>query len=444
VIPEQAEVKYPAAPIAAAFPERLAVAARLRGLEPCLPERARVLELGCAGGGNLLPLAASWPGCTCVGLDIDRTAIDGAAELARDLGLGNARFHAVDLREARSLLGDQRFDYVVAHGVYSWVSEAARSALLELCGAVLAEQGVVYLSYGSYPGFHVQQVLRDMLRFHVSAPAGSLLAVQQARELIAALLAQPLPGLATPELLRRELVALADAGDVRLTYDDLAETQGFWLEDVVERAARHGLAFLGDASAAAYADLLGVRRFNRTLLCRSERRPAGQDPARLLGLRVACPPFAPLPPVTAAAWQLPGDGGVVVSVRDARLRAALDRIRRAWPETLAVDELGSDPGLLGALLELSEAGVVRLALGEPACVSGVSERPAASPYARACARLGRPIASQYHEQVPLPPRHRELLQLLDGQRDQAALAALFGEPLPQMLQDLVSNALLIA
>lgn len=444
MIPEQAEVKYPASPIAAAFPERLAVAARLRGLEPRPPERSRVLELGCGGGGNLLPLAASWPGASCVGLDIDVTAIDEASQLARDLELGNAQFHARDLRDARSLLAGQRFDYVVAHGVYSWVSEAARSALLELCGAVLAEHGVVYLSYGSYPGFHVQQVLRDMLRFHVSAPAGSLLAVQQARELIAALLAQPLPGLAAPELLRRELVALGDASDVRLTYDDLAETQGFWLEDVVECAARHGLASLGDASAAAYADLLDVRRFNRTLLCRNERRPAGRDPARLLGLRIACPPFAPLPPVNAAAWQLPGEGGAVVSVSDARLRAALARVRQAWPETLAVEELGVDVGSLSALLELSEAGVVRLVLGKPACVSGVSERPAASPYARACARLGRPIASQYHEQVPLPVRHRELLQLLDGQRDQAALSAIFGEPLAQMLQDLEHNALLIA
>lgn len=483
---ERGDVPYPAWPIAEAHPERLAVAARLRGLEPRLPSGCSVLEVGCGAGGHLLPMAATFPDSRFVGVDLDARAVAAAADIARELGLANVVFHALDVRDALELLAGQRFDYATAHGVYSWIPDAARAALLELFGATLAEHGVAYVSYSSYPGFHVRQLLRDMLRYHATAGAGSREAVKQARELIEALLESPLAGPGASELLRRELAGLGAASDLRLAYDDLAEAEGFWLEDVAARAGGHGLGFLCDAASdaaitpfqgraaeeleglagdplarEAYLDLLSVRRFKRTLFCRAERRPSARKaPARLFGLHVSCPPHAPLPEANAQSWALPGTGGVVVAVREPGLRAALSKARRLWPEGVAVDDLdgasGADGrpnlGFLTALLRLHEADVVRLSLGRPTCVATPGKRPLASAYARACVRLGRPIASQHHEQIDLSERLRRLLALLDGARDHdelrrnlrsAAGSEVSALELHGDLEDLARNALLI-
>lgn len=481
---EPSEISYPPWPIAEAHPERLAVAGRLRGLEPAPVARCRMLEVGCGAGGHLLPLAATFPHSRFVGLDIDARAIAAADGIARDLGLDNVRFLPLDVERAPQELTDERFDYAVAHGVYSWVTGRARDALLELFGAGLTEHGVAYVSYNAYPGFYLRELLRDMLRHHSMGATNPREGVRRARELSHALLESPLFEAGAPELLRQELAALAGASDLRLAHDDLAEARGFWLEEVAEHAARRGLRFLCDAASAlettryqgraaavlgelagdalardAYHDLLSVRRFNRSLFCRATREPtASQNAARLRGMYVSYPPRSPLPSAPSEPWEVTGSDGRVVVVREPALRAALQRLAQRWPGSVRVDELddarSSTTGradFLGALLDLHDAGVVWLATGPATCVASVSARPEASKYARACARLGLPIASQYHEQVDLPAPLRSLLALLDGAHDHAALrSALEHSQQPvasdaellQRLEDLARNALL--
>src|SRR5262249_59304890 len=61
------------------------------------------------------------------------------------------------------------FDYVIAHGVYSWIPAEARDRLLAVCREALAEGGVAYVSYNALPGWRVRQALREMMRFHTAA-----------------------------------------------------------------------------------------------------------------------------------------------------------------------------------------------------------------------------------------------------------------------------------
>src|SRR6266567_6321347 len=73
-------------------PDRLATLATLFGLHPASPARARVLELGCAAGGNLIPMALAGPAARFVGIDLSARQIDDARATARELGLTNVDF----------------------------------------------------------------------------------------------------------------------------------------------------------------------------------------------------------------------------------------------------------------------------------------------------------------------------------------------------------------
>ena len=85
-----------------------------------------------------------------VGIDLSPRSIDEARAMAADLGLTNVTFHAADLRDLPTDAGD--FDYIVAHGFYSWVPAPVRSALFETIHARLAPRGVAFVSHNVLPG----------------------------------------------------------------------------------------------------------------------------------------------------------------------------------------------------------------------------------------------------------------------------------------------------
>ncbi len=159
------EVTYPGWPFPQAQPERLATLARLFGMAPADPAGCRMLELGCGDGGNALAVACAWPGARVVGIDLAPSAIDRGRALAAEAGIANVDLRVGDIARLPADLGE--FDYVVAHGVYSWVPEPVRAALLDACRRHLAPQGVAFVSYNVLPGGHLRRMLREMLLMHV-------------------------------------------------------------------------------------------------------------------------------------------------------------------------------------------------------------------------------------------------------------------------------------
>ena len=155
-------VPYPGDPFPQTHPDRLATVATLFGLRPAAPDGCRVLELGCGDGGNLVPMAYGLPGGSFRGIDLSVRAIERAQALAGALKLENVRFERADVSAANG-----EFDYVIAHGVYSWVEPPARDALLAACRRCLAPNGVAYVSYDVLPGGHLREITRQMLRWHL-------------------------------------------------------------------------------------------------------------------------------------------------------------------------------------------------------------------------------------------------------------------------------------
>src|SRR5262245_35353718 len=131
---DQLRADYDATPYTSnSFPQSapglLAAIACLFGLETPDLATARVLEIGCAGGGNLIPFAAAHPQARVVGIDLSQVQIDQGRIRAQALGLNNLELVAGDLA-TMNLEALGQFDFIIAHGVYSWVPPEVQDALL--------------------------------------------------------------------------------------------------------------------------------------------------------------------------------------------------------------------------------------------------------------------------------------------------------------------------
>jgi cyclopropane fatty-acyl-phospholipid synthase-like methyltransferase len=148
------EVPYSSYPYARTQPDRLCTLGRLFGLVPAEPSQCRVLELGCASGGNLVPMAERAPESRFVGVDLSARQIADGQRMIDALGLSNVELRHGDIAAVDASWGE--FDYVICHGVYSWVPPHVQERILAICSEQLAPRGIGYVSYNTYPGWHVR------------------------------------------------------------------------------------------------------------------------------------------------------------------------------------------------------------------------------------------------------------------------------------------------
>src|SRR6516162_3678009 len=158
------QVPYESFAVPASHPDNLASQATLFGLNPPPPQTARILELGCGTGANLIAIADSLPGARCVGLDLSPSHVAVGREQVRALGLTNVELRSGSILDVGPVWGT--FDYILCHGVYSWVPPPVQDHLLTICARNLAPDGVAYVSYNVYPGWHISGLIRDMVNYH--------------------------------------------------------------------------------------------------------------------------------------------------------------------------------------------------------------------------------------------------------------------------------------
>jgi SAM-dependent methyltransferase len=451
-------VPYPGHPFAQTHPDRLGTVATLFGLRPAAPGACRVLELGCGDGGNLVPMAYGLPGSAFCGVDLSRRAIAHASELAAALGLDNLDLRHADLA-ALPPLGT--FDYVVAHGVYSWIAPAERDALLAACRSHLAPHGVAYVSYDVLPGGHLREITRQMLRWHLREVSDPEEGIAQARALLAAIAE------ARPEGDEMRLVAerALQQSDPALFHDELApHHEAVLFADFAAHAARHGLRFLAEADVfemdasplpeelracdelerEQYLDFFKGRMFRQTLLCHAAAERLQAGPAAVRGM-LAATPARPAGEVGPGRVEFRGPRGATLTTDHAGVKRALVRIGAAWPAAVPVAELDGDV-VCETLLRAYAANLVHLHVWEPEMATAPSERPVASALARVQAARGTRVTTLRHAGVDVPDElGRRLIGLLDGTRDRAALLRELRRPadeLERSLEGLARLALL--
>ncbi|HWS78447.1 MAG TPA: methyltransferase regulatory domain-containing protein [Thermomonas sp.] len=462
-------VDYPAHVFPQMHPSRLAAIGRLHGIAAASPLQCRLLEIGCGDGLQLITLAMAYPDAEFVGVDLSAKAIARGDAMRARLGLHNLRLVAADLLEWNP--GEAAYDYITAHGFWSWVPDVVRGRLLALCEQKLAAAGIAYVSYNAMPGCHLRRMLWDMMKFHVRDVSDPSEKTRRAREFLAWLGNDLLSRKIYADAVRAEALDLLNATHPTvLFHDDLSEINDpFTITDFVARARASGLDFLAEADyhemsdVAAppqvrerlamhaggdvvrreqYLDFLQGRRFRQTLLCRrhalQSRTP---DATSLQTMEVAGQlrvEGSDPEPTTRAPVQFVNQGGAALTIDLPVAKAAFALIGASFPQPLAFGALlelartrtGSSADIADDRAALSEVlasafeiGLVNLYCNPPRFAAAPGDRPRVSPLVELQLEAGldlvaslRPSMARLDNGVTF-----ELVRLLDGKRDRAAI-----------------------
>src|SRR4051812_18927863 len=293
---EYDRIVYPGHPFGETHPDHLGTLGALFGMTPAPLGSCRVLELGCGDGANLIPIAAQWPQSEFVGLDLSEQAVGRGNEFIARSGIKNIVLRAYDIMDVSTQFG--AFDYISAHGVYSWVPGPVREKILAIYRETLTPNGIGYVSYNCYPGCHSRDIAREMMRYHVRGVADPQERVRQARAMLSLMAQASAQDSIYGFELRNQVDRIKDIDDRVLFHDDLAQVATpFYLYEVAEAAAAHGLQYLCDAAFSLsrferlpqpartqlasipeddavgreqYADFIEGRSFRQSLFCRNE------------------------------------------------------------------------------------------------------------------------------------------------------------------------------
>ena len=146
------ELVYPSKSFGVTSINSLEAKVKLWGLNPVPAKEARVLELGCSMGGNIIGQAVYHQGATFVGVDLSESQIEIGNEIINAMELKNVKLVEQDILKIDKDFGT--FDYIIVHGIWSWVPDVVKDKILEICNVNLSERGVAYISYNVYPGWH--------------------------------------------------------------------------------------------------------------------------------------------------------------------------------------------------------------------------------------------------------------------------------------------------
>ncbi|MSU60224.1 MAG: methyltransferase domain-containing protein [Pedosphaera sp.] len=479
-------ILYPGYTHPQTHPDRLEIIGRLFGLAPASARRCRVLELGCGNGANLIPMAWGLPESEFVGIDLAARPIAQGREMIRDLGLRNVRLEHGSITAINASWG--KFDYILAHGFYSWVPPEIQERMLGICRHAMAPQGIAFVSYNALPGCHLRKMTREMMLFHIRDLTAPQERINQAQALVRFLAdAQD----TTDEFrlwMKAELKQIAGHDEGHLFHDELAElNEPLYFTQFMERAGRHDLQYLGEADyfemsdhgfkdsvrqtlkqlarsrilREQYLDFLKCRRFRQTLLCQREVPLQSEpDASHVAGFLVSstagCTSSSTdLRAGVTCEFETPKGGKLETDY--ALGKAALAVLGETWPVPIAFDELMArsvarlenetsfdqhDPQhraqLAGFLLQLYSGGLVDFRIAIPTVARTVSERPEASPIARWQAERGHVVTSLFHLAVKVEDEiGKNLLAWLDGTCDRKILL----EKLWKLLEE--KNALIV-
>ena len=352
-------------------PGHLRAVAALYGLKAPAVEKARVLELGCAAGGNLLPFAAAHPGAQATGVDLSAQQIESGQAIIKAMGLKNIDLRAMSITDITKDFG--QFDYIIVHGVFSWVPPAVRDAILRVCRENLAPDGIAYVSYNTYPGWKASDVVRDamILNSHGAQTPQDRLA--RAKDMLSMLENGLSAGNPLRSALQQAARQLRKQSDYYLMHEHLEAVNApcYFLE-FAAAVQQAGLAYLTDAepqscmpsnygnnvavlhnalSADApremreqYLDFAVGRQFRKSLLIHKERAEKILETPEVnvfekmhFGARLTSAAAPAGAPSKERHYQTAR--GIGIAGTDPTFVAVAEVLRQAWPRALSFAEL---------------------------------------------------------------------------------------------------------
>lgn len=240
------EMPYNSYPFDYNRPESLHGLMHLFGIKSPALEKTRILEMGCADGGNLLKFAVDFPKAEIVGIDLSEKQIQLGQKRIKDMGLKNYQLKHMSITDLDESMG--KFDYIICHGVYSWVPDFVQESILSNCGKLLSDTGAAFVSYNTLPGWNMNKTIRDLMIYHSRNFENVKDRVEQAR-LALDFVCDTLKDADTPyaKFLRKTANDLRLKEDHYLRHEFLAdENSPCYFHEFITDIAKHDLAYVGD------------------------------------------------------------------------------------------------------------------------------------------------------------------------------------------------------
>jgi SAM-dependent methyltransferase len=465
-------------------PGHLRTIAHLFGVDAPALANARVLEIGCASGSNMLPFAQAYPDAEIVGVDLCNAEVAAGNQTIDAIGLGNIRLFPKDIADIDAGMG--QFDYVICHGLYSWVPEDVRQALLRVASERLKPQGVAYISYNVYPGWKAREIVRDAMLLRCGSLASVHDQIVDGRGMLDFLRTLAREGSVLKKVMDENIEVIRHGQDQYLTHEYLElGNRPCYFRDFMAASKAHNLSYLADAVPATMfasnyghraaepllresggnlevleqmLDFLNNRTFRQSLLVSGPRPGTVRqtlDPLRTARLHVAGK-YTPQHELTDqwCSWR-----GSRALAPNAISRDVILALNEAWPSTVPVASLidqaafahstsrrEAERAVLAFIDTLIVGNAIRYRLDPLTLGTAPDSKPLISSALRQLAAVGRmdsnppTLFNLWHDPlVNLSMVERELLPILDGSRDLNALTvAIFERALRgdiQFIQD---------
>lgn len=386
------DLRYRSLPIEWTSPERIAVASLLHGGPKHTISNNRVLELGCGDASNLLPMAYYRQEAYFVGIDGAISQIQLAQERKRALNLSNIEFVHSDFSTASEKICGP-FDYIIAHGVFSWIPNDVRDSLLALCAEHLSVNGLLYLNYNTLPGWNVRGMVREFLLAQTANSFGILQRAQEAQavsaKIVASISEEEHP---YSKLMANEFKFVCDNHVSYVAHEFLAtDNHPYWRSDFLSLMSSYGFEYVADAdfnytsgrttvdlidglrkekingrSVEDTVDLLCYRQLHSPILTRSSYKKQVLEEYDFLQLRIAsC--LSPRSLNDVGNQMFLHASGYEIEAKDEAMRLALTRLEAIWPRGLIINDLfanGSE--YIEDIKLLQRNGLIELRCIEPA------------------------------------------------------------------------------
>jgi len=468
------EIPYPNLTFFRTLPTRTAALASLFGIEPSDPHSARVLELGCAAGANLIPMAAAFPEAEFVGVDLSEKQIEEGVKTITAAGLNNISLQQENIVNIDGSWG--KFDYIIAHGLFSWVPEQVQDHILRICRENLSASGVTYISYNVFPGWHARRTIRDLMLYHVAHIPEPKARIEQAKAILAFMAEHADPGF-HKDMLKSISASLLKVDDAYLFHEFLErDNNPLLFTKFAEKAHAYGLQYLSDSVLAytnlgmrnpkvtaslkqvsgdivrleQYLDFLENRSFRESLLVHDAvpiKRELDSKAIRKLWM------WSTSKSDTSIARSLGNSQpiefispqGLKINLSDPIAKAAMVILEEKGEAPLRFSDLlgmvrarinsvnqeaADDASLCKFLLEAYNYSMLELIAAPWSCAPGISDKPRAPTLVRHQARSGKQIVSLRH--IPLDSLTEDylrLIELLDGEHTVDQLTDLMFEKL---------------
>ncbi|MGH9948729.1 MAG: methyltransferase domain-containing protein [Pyrinomonadaceae bacterium] len=462
------ELPYPSFTFPETHPDRLATMATLFGVKTADPANCRMLELGCGDGTNLLSFAYGLPDSEFVGIDLSKKHIDFAKQAADELSLRNISFYQKDVLDLDT--GSfEKFDFIIAHGLFSWVPDIVRKKVLEIYRDCLTPDGIGLISYNTLPGCRIRQITWDLMQFHTRAIDDPTRKVEDGKSILDLVTEATDDACGYQSLLRLEQEQIEERAIENVFHDDLCEINTpFYFYEIAAMLEAAGFQYLSESeptsmneapfsnqflsklpsasddivSREQYLDFVKFRRFRSTIFCRSDKKVERNPTAAVIEKFHISSNFEMDTPAGAIPDDSPlcfySSNRTSVQISHSLTKATLQMLRAKRPDSLRFEEIindaigalsevnvtNADVGMTaGTLLQLFFAGFLNFHANSTSVESQATERPEAGGFARWQAKNGSKIATSMQcKNISLEdPLMSALISILDGKKDRENL-----------------------